>query len=84
MGGEDVAKIRAETDALKKALEEAGGSMYQQGPEMGGGPGNAGAGNQGDGGGPGAEKGYEHVKKKGGKGSGEEDVVEGEYEKVDK
>ena len=94
MTGENVASIRAETDALKKALEEVGGSMYQQGPEMGGGPGGAGAGQntgpgnrgQGGGSGPGAEKGYEQIKKKkkGGKGSGEEDVVEGEYEKVDK
>jgi molecular chaperone DnaK len=73
MGSEDVAKIRTETDNLKKALEEAGGSMYQQqGGEVP--PG-------GMGGQPGSDKGYEQVKK-GKKKDG--DVVEGEYEKVDK
>jgi molecular chaperone DnaK len=82
MTGEDVARIRAETENLKKALEELGGSMYQQagaGPGMGGGPGNQGPGGEG----PSGEKGYEHVKKGKKKGSGD-DVVEGEYEKVDK
>ena len=91
MTSEDVARIRAETESLKKALEELGGSMYQQ---AGGGPGNQGPG--GDGGGPGAggpggsggagpsgEKGYEQVKKGKKKGS-PGDVVEGEYEKMDK
>ncbi|MFH0884813.1 MAG: molecular chaperone DnaK [Candidatus Micrarchaeota archaeon] len=96
MSGTDVGKIRAETEALKKALEEIGGSMYQQqggtgGPGMGGsaGPetGNSGQGTGGAGNtkqGAGSGKGYEHIKKgkkKGG--SGGEDVVEGEYEKVD-
>ena len=63
-------------------LEEIGGSMYQQpgaGPNMGGGAGNAGnaeSGNQG------SSSGYEHVKK--GKKKGKDDnVVEGDYEKVD-
>jgi molecular chaperone DnaK len=97
MTGEDVGRIRAETEALKKALEEVGGSMYQQqgtggggqpgGPGMGGGTGESGGtGNpeQGtEGRGPGAEKGYERVKKKKKGGSGD-DVVEGQYEKVDK
>jgi molecular chaperone DnaK len=75
--GEDVARMRAETDALKKALEEVGGSMYQQqgGEAPPGGPG----GEQPP---PGAGgKGYERVKKKK---KGGDNVVEGEYEKVDK
>ncbi|VVC03836.1 Chaperone protein DnaK [Candidatus Bilamarchaeum dharawalense] len=74
MKGEDVAKIRAETEALKKALEEVGGSMYQQqgGPEMGGGSGS----------GESNEAGYEHIKK--GKKKNDEDVVDGKYEKVEK
>ncbi|MDD5340479.1 MAG: molecular chaperone DnaK [Candidatus ainarchaeum sp.] len=74
MTGEDPARIRAETDALKKALEEVGGSMYQQ------------QGGEVPPGGPGGEqpgKGYERMKKKKKGGSGD-DVVEGEYEKVDK
>ena len=90
MTGTDPARIRTETEALKKALEEMGGSMYQQ--QGGGGPGAGGPGmggetgnpEQGTGGsGPGAGKGYEHIKKGKKKGSGGEDVVEGEYEKVD-
>ncbi len=98
MKGADVARMRADTEALKKALEEIGGSMYQQqggagpgagGPGMGGGAGpetgNPGQGTGGPGTGPGNQgKGYEHIKKgkkKGG--SGGDDVVEGEYEKVD-
>ncbi len=96
MAGTDAGRIRASTEALKKALEEAGGSMYQQqggnpgagGPGMGGGAGpgagNEGAQNPGGNSGGGSGAGYERVKKgkkKGG--SGGEDVVEGEYEKVD-
>lgn len=78
MTGTDAGPIRAGTDALKKALEEVGGSMYQQaGP--GSGPGNAGQ----SAGGPGTEKGYEHIKKEGKKAKEGEEVVEGEYEKVD-
>jgi molecular chaperone DnaK len=66
----DVQKIKSETENLQKALSEIGASAYQQaGPDM------PGQGNS-------EEKGYEHVKKKKKK-SGEEDVVEGEYEKVD-
>jgi len=101
MVGEDVGKIRSETEALKKALEEVGASMYGQqgaGPNMGGNPGGEGEnpGNQGRGpggqgpgaqGGPGSEgPGYERIKKgkKKGNGSGDDNVVEGEYEKVDK
>ncbi|MDD5172009.1 MAG: molecular chaperone DnaK [Candidatus ainarchaeum sp.] len=87
MTGEDVARIRAETESLKKALEELGGSMYQQagaGPEMGGGPGNQGPGGGAGNAGPSGEKGYEHVKKGKKKGGSGDDVVEGEYEKVDK
>ncbi|MFH0737972.1 MAG: molecular chaperone DnaK [Candidatus Micrarchaeota archaeon] len=97
MSSNDVGRIRADTEALKKALEEIGGSMYQQqGPGMGGGPetgnpeqGTGGAGpetgghGRGAGGGPGAGgPGYEHIKK-GKKKKGEDDVVEGDYEKVD-
>jgi len=98
MKGSDVGRMRADTEALKKALEEIGGSMYQQqggagpgagGPGMGGGAGpetgNSGQGTRGSDAGPGNQgKGYEHIKKgkkKGGPGG--EDVVEGEYEKVD-
>jgi molecular chaperone DnaK len=104
--GNDVGKIRAETESLKKALEDVGGSMYQQaGPGMGGGAGGPGAEDSGPGtgnwkpdaggGGPGAEsrgqgagghegQGYERIRKGKKKGAGGEDVVEGEYEKVDK
>ncbi len=65
----DVARIRAETENLKKALQEAGASAYQSaGPETGGGEPPPGS----------NEKGYEQIKKK-----PDEDVVEGEYEKVD-
>ncbi|MFH1784953.1 MAG: molecular chaperone DnaK [Candidatus Micrarchaeota archaeon] len=83
MKGEDVAKIRAETENLKKALEEVGGSMYQQqgGPEMGSGPGNGGSGFTPSGS-EDSEQGYEHIKKGKKKGS-EDDVVDGKYEKVD-
>ena len=76
MTGEDVGKIRTETENLKKVLQEVGASFYQQaGSGMGGEqppPGGSGTGRD--------DKGYEHVKKKK-KGEG---VVEGEYEKVDK
>jgi molecular chaperone DnaK len=84
MRGTDIGRIRADTEALKKALEEIGGSMYQQqGPGTGGGPGPE-TGNPGQGAGGGSGKGYEHIKKgKKKKGGSEEDVVEGEYEKVD-
>ncbi len=69
MTGKDVGKMRAETENLKKVLQEAGASAYQEaGPSVGG--------SQPP---PGGEKGYEHVKKK----KKDEDVVEGEYEKVD-
>jgi molecular chaperone DnaK len=69
MTSNDVARIRAESENLKKVLQEIGASAYQQaGPGVGGSPP------------PGSgEKGYEHIKKK----KKEEDVVEGEYEKVD-
>ena len=105
MTGEDVGRIRSETENLKKALEEVGASMYGQqgGPNVGGGAGpgtgnsgpgmgegpeqETGGGRQGaGGGGPGAGgsgEGYERVKKGKKKGGGD-DVVEGEYEKVDK
>jgi molecular chaperone DnaK len=68
LSDKDVARIRAETENLKKALQEAGASAYQSaGPGAGGEPP------------PGSnEKGYEQIKKK-----PDEDVVEGEYEKVD-
>ncbi len=64
---EDVPKIRTETEALKKVLEEVGGSFYQQaGQNMGGDgqppPGNGGAGE--------------------GNAGKDEKVVEGDYEKV--
>lgn len=98
MLGEEVGRIRAETEALKKVLEEIGASFYQQaGPNMGGqpppgGPGPETGNRERETGGPGhgsgeqsTGKGYEHIKKgkKKGKGNGE-DVVEGEYEKMDK
>ncbi|MEW6036423.1 MAG: molecular chaperone DnaK [Candidatus Micrarchaeota archaeon] len=90
MSGSDAARIRAETESLKKALEEVGGSMYGQQGAGGGGPG-AGGPNMGGGSGPDAGnreqetsgKGYEQVKKGRKKGGSGEDVVEGEYEKVD-
>jgi molecular chaperone DnaK len=81
MSGDDIARIRTETDALKKALEEAGGSMYQQ---QGGGEDPPPGGEQPGAGGPGSGKGYEQMKKKKKGGSGDDNVVEGEYEKVDK
>lgn len=69
VSAKDVAKIRAETENLKKALQEAGASAYQSaGPGVGGGEPPPGS----------NEKGYEQIKKK-----PDEDVVEGEYEKVD-
>ncbi len=86
MKGEDAARIRADTEALKKALEEIGGAMYggQQGPEMGSGSGQGGSSEEsGRAGGERTDqnqKGYERVKKKK---KGGDDVVEGEYEKVD-
>jgi molecular chaperone DnaK len=80
MGGEDVGRIRMLTEALKKALQEVGGSMYQQG----GGPGGAGGGgNAGHDGQKGGEEGYERIKKGKKKGGSDDSVVEGEYEKVD-
>ena len=82
MKGEDPGQIRSRTEELKKALEEAGGSMYAHQGAGGGGP-DAGSADQG-GSGPGSgEKGYEQVKKGKKKGGGKENVVEGEYEKVD-
>ncbi|MBU0532862.1 molecular chaperone DnaK [Candidatus Micrarchaeota archaeon] len=59
MIGEDLERIKKETENLKKALQEIGSAAYQQ----------AGASE---------EKGHEEVKK-----SKDENVVEGEYEKVD-
>lgn len=94
MKGEDVAKIRSETELLKKALEKIGGSMYQQqgGPEMGGGPGgnkpNEGGTDDDGGTNPNesegnGKKGYEHIKKGKKKGhGGDDEVVDGKYEKV--
>jgi molecular chaperone DnaK len=93
MKGEDIAKIRAETEALKKVLEEIGGSMYQQQGGQGTGNsesnfGGAGTGPETGNGKQGTEHGYEHIKKgkkkgKGGHKGNEEDVVDGKYEKVD-
>jgi molecular chaperone DnaK len=68
VSSKDVGKIRTETENLKKVLQEIGASAYQQaGPGTGAPPP------------PGGEKGYEHVKKK----KKGDNVVEGEYEKVD-
>jgi molecular chaperone DnaK len=92
MKGEDVAKIRTDIEALKAVMQEAGSAIYQQqggagpgaGPNMGGSPGGEGAGpgseawGPGDTGGSGASAGR---KKK--RGQGGDDVVEGEYEKMD-
>jgi molecular chaperone DnaK len=90
---DDVAKMRADIDELKKVLQEAGSAIYQQ--QGGAGTGQPGTGNPEPGtGGPGmgSEAGYnegpsvsssssgEGKKKK--KGS-QDDVVEGKYEKVD-
>ena len=86
--GEDVQAIKADTEALKKVLEEVGGSVYGQQGGNGSNPGGEGSGgtngsestgntNSGN------EKGYEHVNKK--KHHGEKDnVVDGDFEKVDK
>ena len=88
MTGEDVAKIRSESESLKKALQDAGASMYGQqgGPGMGG-PGDASgekdSGGARQGGNGSSGEGYERVKKGKKKGGSGEDVVEGEYEKVD-
>jgi molecular chaperone DnaK len=92
MMGEDVGRIRSETENLKKALQEVGGAMYGQqgGPGMGPGAsgspppetGNGDAGTGGSGPDAGGGKGYEHIKKGKKKGHGE-NVVEGEYEKVE-
>ncbi|HSB46714.1 MAG TPA: molecular chaperone DnaK [Candidatus Bilamarchaeum sp.] len=79
MGSEDVGRIRSLTEALKKTLQDVGGSLYQH---QGGGPG-AGGDDTRAGGGQTDEKGYERVKKGKKKGGSGEDVVEGEYEKVD-
>jgi molecular chaperone DnaK len=92
MSSSDTARIRTETENLKKALEDVGSSMYGQqgGPGMGGGPGAGGPGGQGPdmggapGGGKSEGKGYEHIKKGKKKGKGDDDVVEGKYEKVDR
>jgi molecular chaperone DnaK len=83
MKSDDVAKIRAETETLKKALEEVGGSMYQQqgGPEPG--SSNSNEGFTSSQGGDHGEHGYEHIKKGKKKGHGKDDVVDGKYEKVD-
>jgi molecular chaperone DnaK len=86
MKGTEPVRIRADTESLKKALEEIGGSMYGQqgGPNMGG-PGGDGGSGEGSGRAEGErteKKGPEHAKK--GKKKSGEDVVEGEYEKVDK
>ncbi len=79
MSSNDAGKIRAESDSLKKVIEEIGGSMYQQpGPNMGGGPGDTGEQNQS---GEDSGHGSEHPKKKKKK---DDNVVEGDYEKVDK
>ncbi|MBD3210194.1 molecular chaperone DnaK [Candidatus Micrarchaeota archaeon] len=67
MVGDDIEKIKSESDNLKKVLQETGSAAYKQ---------------QGEGGQqppPGGEKGYEQVKEK----PKDENVVEGEYEKVD-
>ncbi len=105
--GEDVPKIHADTEALKKVLQEVGAAMYGQQSAAEGGSGATdrrpgseqsapGAGNrEQDAGNPGPETGnsgpetasaHEHAKKgkKNGKGSGDDKVVEGDYEKVDK
>jgi molecular chaperone DnaK len=69
MVGEDIHKIKDETENLKKVLQEIGSAAYQQ------------AGGEGAPPPPGGEeKGYEQIKKKKKK---DEDVVEGEYEKVE-
>jgi len=95
MSSSDTGRIRSETENLKKALEEIGSSMYGQqgGPGMGGGPGPGGSGSPGgqgpdmgnaQTGGKSEGKGYERIKKGKKKGKGDDDVVEGKYEKVDK
>jgi molecular chaperone DnaK len=80
MSSNNAVSIRTESDALKKVLQEIGGSMYgeQAGPNMGGGSGPESKG------GADGEQGYEHIKKGKKKGDKGDDVVEGEYEKVDK
>ncbi len=80
MSSNDAGKIRAESDSLKKVIEEIGGSMYQQpNPNMGGDAGDAGEQAQ-NGGDSGQSSGHAKKKKKG----KDDNVVEGDYEKVDK
>jgi molecular chaperone DnaK len=69
MGSNDAGKIRVESESLKKVIEEIGGSMYQQPGANAGGPGDTGE----------PQGGEEHAKKK-----KKDNVVEGDYEKVDK
>jgi len=67
MKGTDVAKMRNDIEDLKKVMQEAGSTIYQQaGPEAGAGPG--------------SDSGNSSEKGKSGK---DDTVVEGEYEKVD-
>jgi molecular chaperone DnaK len=90
MKGDDVGKMRTDIDALKNVLQEAGSAIYQQaggaGPGAGGpgsqdtGPGSEAGWGPGAGGGQAGSSGSGRKKKKGPNG---EDVVEGEYEKVD-
>jgi len=91
--GDDVGKMRADIEALKSVLQEAGSAIYQQA----GGGGGPGAGSEA-GWGPGADPGAQDTGhstqntsgqaggaggKKKRRGPGGEDIVEGEYEKVD-
>jgi molecular chaperone DnaK len=65
--GDDVAKMKAETEELKKVMQEAGSTIYQQ-------PG-------GEAGGP--QEGAQSQEQQGEEKKKDETVVEGEYEKVD-
>jgi len=76
MSSNDAGKIRTESESLKKVIEEIGGSMYQQPGANAGGPGDTGEQTQNE------QPGPEHPKKK--KKGKEDNVVEGDYEKVDK
>jgi len=93
MKSDDVGKIRTDIEALKAVLQEAGSAIYQQtggagagsaGPNTGGGSGAQGGSEAGWGPEPGGNQagssGSGRKKKKGPNG---EDIVEGEYEKMD-
>ncbi len=71
---EEIAKIRTESENLKKVLQDAGSYIYQQAGAQHGSS-DAEKGNQ--------DSGHKTQNSGSGHGTGEDNVVEGEYEKVD-